>query len=120
MKTVKFLYLVAFAAFLLMMISCGDNGARTAPIENAGKAVYSFELRGPTGSDTVNIIYNGLKQGKWIIRGKDKHGTSHHAEEKVEEGFYKDDKKVGYWKKYSPEGTILDSILFENGIEVRK
>ena len=36
--------------------------------------------------------------------------------EKTEEGFYKDNQKTGYWKNYNRNGTLKDSVLFENGI----
>jgi len=32
---------------------------------------------------------------------------------KTEEGFYKDDKKVGFWKKFNGDVSIKDSVEFK-------
>jgi antitoxin component YwqK of YwqJK toxin-antitoxin module len=47
---------------------------------------------------------NGLKQGLWIIRGKDIPSSGYPAEGKIEEGVYKDDRKEGVWIKYYNDG----------------
>jgi len=68
-----------------------------------GTAQYKDYTLSPKG-DTLNIIdKNGLKQGKWVntvgeIRGEP--GFD-------EEGYYKDDKKTGPWRKYTSNGDII-------------
>lgn len=47
---------------------------------------------------------NGLKQGHWIIYGKDRPDSGVPADGKVEEGYYIDDKKEGTWVKYQHDG----------------
>lgn len=82
--------------------------------------------------DTVNFIYDGKKQGRWVvikdvipkasILPTDTKGT---LPDKVirmiiEEGYYKDDKKEGYWKYYNEEdGSFKDSVAYKNGVVVK-
>ncbi len=47
---------------------------------------------------------NGLKQGLWIIYGADRPGQGFPNEGIVEEGNYKDDRKIGVWIKYHLDG----------------
>ena len=73
-------------------------------------AQYKYFKLSPTG-DTLNAVdKNGLKQGKWVntigeIRGEP--GFE-------EEGYYKNDKKTGPWRKYNSTGdlTALENYLF--------
>jgi hypothetical protein len=44
------------------------------------------------------------KQGWWIIRGKDYPEKGYPSEGKIEEGNYKDDRKVGEWIVYHTDG----------------
>ncbi len=75
-----------------------------------GNAQYKDFKISPTG-DTLNAVdKNGLKQGKWVntigeIRGEP--GFE-------EEGFYKNDKKTGAWRKYNSTGdlTAIENYLF--------
>jgi antitoxin component YwqK of YwqJK toxin-antitoxin module len=46
----------------------------------------------------------GRKQGHWIIFGKDRPEQGVPPEGKIEEGDYKDDRKVGIWIKYHNDG----------------
>lgn len=47
----------------------------------------------------------GRKQGHWIIFGKDRPEQGAPPEGKIEEGDYKDDRKVGIWIKYHNDGV---------------
>jgi hypothetical protein len=61
---------------------------------------YSFTPK----RDTINRVdLKGMKQGPWVehiapMRGEDAYD---------EQGFYKDDKREGTWKRFSPEGDLL-------------
>ena len=76
----------------------------------SGNAQYKNFKLSQTG-DTLNAVdKNGLKQGKWVntigeIRGEP--GFE-------EEGFYKNDKKTGVWRKYNTTGdlTAVENYLF--------
>ena len=62
----------------------------------------SFQLS-PKG-DTLNVVdKNNLKQGKWVIVVAELRGEPGYEEE----GYFKDDKKTGKWRKYSTAGDIL-------------
>jgi antitoxin component YwqK of YwqJK toxin-antitoxin module len=47
----------------------------------------------------------GRKQGKWVYYGKDRPKEGYPAEGKIEEGYYKDDRKEGWWIKYHNDGV---------------
>ena len=56
--------------------------------------------------DTINQIdIAGKKQGFWIFYGKDKPEKGYPIEGKIEEGFYKDNRKNGNWIKFYKDGV---------------
>ena len=67
---------------------------------NAQWKSYSFTPR----RDTINRVdLKGMKQGAWVehiapMRGEDAYD---------EQGFYKDDKREGIWKRFSTDGDLL-------------
>ncbi len=68
------------------------------------------------GKDTINKIdITGKKQGKWIVRGKDKPGTCYPPEGKVEEGLYENNRKKGIWIEYFCNGNMKNKLTFVNG-----
>ncbi len=68
-----------------------------------GKAQYQSFTLSPKG-DTLNIIdKKGLKQGKWVNTVGELRGEPGYEEE----GYYKDDKKTGPWRKYTTNGDII-------------
>jgi len=68
-----------------------------------GSAQYKSYSISPKG-DTLNAIdKKGLKQGKWVITVGEIRGEPGYEEE----GFYKDDKKTGPWRRYNTTGDIL-------------
>jgi len=73
----------------------------------------SFEIY---KGDTINIVdNNGLKQGKWIVFGKNVNNPEYAPEQIVEEGYYKDGKKEGLWIKYYPSGVKRSEITYVGG-----
>jgi len=74
---------------------------------------YSFTPR----HDTINRIdLKGMKQGPWVehiapLRGEDAYD---------EQGFYKDDKKEGIWKRFSAEGDLLAIEGYSLGMKTGK
>ena len=95
----KKIYLILI--FLVYQISRGQS--------------QSFEL-GANGKDTINLIdVLGKKQGKWIVRGKHKPGTCFTAEQKIEEGKYTDNRKIGKWVEYYCNGNMKNKITYTNG-----
>ena len=54
--------------------------------------------------DTLNIIdKKNLKQGKWVVVVTELRGEPGYEEE----GYFKDDKKTGSWRRYNSTGDIL-------------
>ncbi len=76
----------------------------------------SFELGGPNGHDTLNLIDDlGKKQGKWVLKGKHKPGSCFAPEQKAEEGKYADNRKMGKWLEYYCNGNMKNQLTFQNG-----
>lgn len=68
------------------------------------------------GKDTLNFIdAEGRKQGKWIITNEQKNLPGYAANSKVEEGRFKDNKKIGIWTEYYGNGVMKSRITFVNG-----
>lgn len=71
-------------------------------VVNVSGQYQSFQLS-PKG-DTLNAIdKNNLKQGKWVTKVGELRGEPGYEEE----GFYKNDKKTGPWRRYNDVGDIL-------------
>ncbi len=68
--------------------------------------------------DTVNVVEkNGSKQGRWVHLGKDKKGKKYKFYKNsqiVEDGNYKDGKKIGLWKSYHQTGKVETEIRYVN------
>ena len=66
-------------------------------------AQYKAFKLSPKG-DTLNAVdKKDLKQGKWVVTVAELRGEPGYEEE----GYYKDDKKTGPWRKYNSTGDIL-------------
>jgi len=77
----------------------------------------SIELRAVerNESDTLNQIDSAeLKQGYWILYGKDKRLPDYSLDQKVEEGRYVNNRKTGKWIKYFPSGKVQNEITYIN------
>lgn len=59
---------------------------------------------------------NNLKQGHWIIYNKSGKFPGFTDGQKVEEGNYLNNKKVGVWTKYYPNGNKQHEITFANNV----
>lgn len=69
----------------------------------SGKCQHKEFKLSPSG-DTLNIIdKNGLKQGKWVNTIGELRGEPGYDEE----GYYKDNKKTGNWRKYNITGDLI-------------
>lgn len=68
--------------------------------------------------DTVNVIENNsIRQGRWVLLGKDKKGKKYKfykPSQIVEDGNYKDGKKEGLWKTYHQSGKVETEIKYVN------
>ena len=117
MKT-KLFFILAIILFLIQ--SCGESKEPAA-----GECRLhggSYEL---VGHDTINLINlidcDSIKQGHWIVHKYAVLNKQIGPERIIdEEGFYKDNKKQGFWKKYSNAGKVLDSVEYKDGVAVGK
>jgi len=67
-------------------------------------------------TDTINRTdIEGKKHGKWILFGKAKPNTCYMEDQKIEEGVYKANKKVGIWVEYYCNGNLKNKLNFFNG-----
>jgi hypothetical protein len=78
-----------------------------------GKSQYkTFKLS--SNGDTLNAIdKKGLKQGKWVTTVPELRGEPGYDDE----GTYKDDKKEGFWKKYTTAGDIVAIEFYHWGVK---
>ncbi len=97
---------------LFLLAACSDAGQKSVKSEASSpkkKEVYKY-YQITLEQDTINIVdFNDKKQGLWITY---KPLNITEPITKLEEGYYKDDKKVGYWKYYK-EGVVTDSVLMK-------
>ena len=92
MKNIQY-KIIRFACFTVVLFTVGFNAS----------AQYKSFLMSVKG-DTINIVdKKNLKQGKWVVTVAELRGEPGYEEE----GYYKDDKKIGPWRKYSATGDIL-------------
>lgn len=83
---------------------------------NCFSQAQSYELGGPAGKDTLNLIdINNWKQGKWITRGMNQPTKGYKGDQNIESGRYKDNRKVGEWIFYYNNSNIKNKIMFVNG-----
>ena len=68
-----------------------------------GLPLFPLKLSGQ--SDTLNQKINGMKQGYWIVYGRDFPNKGYPDNGKIEEGPYLDDRKHGFWIKYFDDGA---------------
>ncbi len=125
------LYLFFSLTLILLMSSCNNYSTKKNAIGHRG---WSYEM---AGRDTINLTENGVKQGHWRVyktavlhhtiytqSGSDtaikKSITSSPERVKMEEGFYKDNKKEGVWKYFSTSGILKDSVVYKNDVAVLK
>lgn len=74
----------------------------------------SYEIE--SKKDTFNLIdANAKKQGKWIIRGMHKPHSGYMPEQKIEEGWYKNNRKIGVWVEYYTNSNLKSKITFVDG-----
>lgn len=64
--------------------------------------------------DQNKVDEKGWKQGHWVITAAMKATPGFKPEQVVEEGDYKDDKKIGIWKSYWPNNNIKSEIEYKN------
>jgi len=71
--------------------------------------IFCFIIHPIVANQTIDKPLNqkdklGKKQGKWVYYGKDRSKSGHPENVKIEEGYFKNDRKVGVWIYYYEDG----------------
>jgi len=112
MKTLK---RIMPGAIIVVMIQACNTEPNTTDMNDKHSA-GSFELNVHGHNDTINMIYaDGSKEGHWISSV-----WSNGSRVKMEEGYYKDNKKEGYWKFFNKDGSLKDSVEYKNDVAISK
>ena len=73
--------------------------------------LLAFNQEGASGVNQKDE--SGKRQGKWIIKADPVKHRGYSEGAIVEEGEYKDSRKVGLWKKYYPNGKLKSEITYK-------
>lgn len=79
---------------------------------SVGQSLPSWEVY---EGDTINYIdENNLKQGFWKIFGRMKRLPGYQPDQVIEQGNYKNSRKMGLWTKFFPSGKTKSEIEYVN------
>lgn len=100
---------------LLLLLNFGSASAQSFEMEIPLSGVVKF--------DTINkISRNGLKEGKWVIKGKHYgYGTikdayrGFQAEQIIETGMYVNNRREGEWIEFHITGKMRSKLTYVNG-----
>lgn len=65
--------------------------------------------------DSINVKTLNKREGKWVVFGKNQKSTKFKAEQVVETGSYKSNRKEGLWVKFYPNGNKKSEIFYKRG-----
>jgi hypothetical protein len=95
-----------FISTIILLTSCLFSTAQS----------YEPGHKGLDNGDTINMTgANGKKQGKWILHGYSKKNPCYKDMQVIEEGMYKDNKRIGIWTEYHCNGKIKSKITYIDG-----
>lgn len=127
MKAIK-LFIIGAATFCFIQ-SCGsksepvaiNQGPSAIDTINIG-CLGSYDINPSDGKERINQVYgkDHIKDGHWITFG---YAITNSVDNKagrvkLEEGYYRKNKKTGFWKFYKEDGTIKDSVEYKNDVPV--
>lgn len=79
---------------------------------SVGQGLPTYEI---VEGDTINYIdENNLKQGFWKIFGRMKRLPGYQPDQVIEQGNYKNSRKMGLWTKFFPSGKTKSEIEYVN------
>jgi len=96
--------LITVCAIALVIGACGTRNSDSDKGKSHVSRECSYEIY---GKDTVNKVHWGSKEGYWQYIQRSSGVT-------VEKGFYKNNKKEGFWKRYSTKGQLIDSVNYKS------
>lgn len=117
--------IILIPILLFILISCNskkeehgplNTGIGSAPVSEKG-CLESFET--VNGERINKTMGNNIKDGHWIhyefvIPTAKKNKDSKVVRAKMQEGYYKENKKEGFWKFFNTDGTLKDSVEYKN------
>lgn len=129
MKKSTLLFFIPTVSLCTLLAACINTSQA-----NTKNILPVFELTDT--KDTINYVdIKGLKQGHWIVyeinsgnsnlnacvtaaadtvkTDKPANWTNTCGKYKIEEGFYKDDKKIAWWKRFEKDGSLKDSLKYQ-------
>jgi len=123
MKTIK---LFTFGTLVLFLIQACADKTEIVTIKQDTNAIDtltigccgSYDINPSDNKEKINQVYgkDRIKDGHWINFdfAVTKAADNKINRIKIEEGYYRRNKKVGFWKFYKEDGTLKDSVEFKN------
>ena len=79
-------------------------------------AFISFEISAQQTNEKINQLDTiGLKTGYWVITAEMRQDTGYYPGDIIEEGEFKNSRKIGLWVRYYPKGKKQSEIEYVNG-----
>lgn len=76
----------------------------------------SFAQAGATPQDTLNRMDGtGRKQGYWKVAAPKADKPGYQDGQLIEEGRYTNSKRIGMWRRYWPNGSVMSEISYQLG-----
>jgi hypothetical protein len=117
----KTLIIITWIPIILFISSCSckTEAEKRNKIEglvdtlNIG-CLSSYDINPSNNQEKINKVYgkDQIKDGHWIIFGIAKNAHEKVNRVKLEDGYYRKNKKIGFWKLFNKDGTLKDSIIF--------
>jgi len=128
MKTIKIFTIAIFSIFISQactdateVLNTQKDTTNTDTITRG--CLASYELNPEDNNEKINQVYNKdkVKEGHWmnfefVLTENTKMKTTRI---KTEEGYYRKNKKEGFWKFFKKDGTIADSVEYSNNLPVK-
>ena len=103
---------ISTTAIFIFCLSCGNKNVRENKNDSAENKSTSYCYQ----PGIVNCLdENGKRQGLWIITGAMEKKSAYADTARVKEGHYINDKKVGQWYEFEPNGSIKTQLTYKNG-----
>ncbi|MBA2612413.1 MAG: hypothetical protein H0U95_10605 [Bacteroidetes bacterium] len=82
--------------------------------------LVSYDINPLDNTEKINQVRgkDNIKDGHWITFGFAVTKTNDNKTNriKIEEGYYRKNKKIGFWKFYKEDGTLKDSVEYKNDV----
>ena len=117
--------------FLFLIQACDEDNEPLTLNRNTNTVdtlitgcLVSYEINPSDNKERINQVFgkDHIKDGHWITFGLSvtKNSKVRASKVKIEEGYYRKNKKVGVWKFYNKDGIIRDSVEYKNYIPMAK